>query len=288
MLSVFIILITSCTREFERDISFNKQVVVNSVLIAGSPVIIGLHFSIPVNDSTGVFDPQFISNAYVEISDSHGNRYILDTTSNYEIYPPLNGVIQNNYYRTVYYTEQLIPKEGETYYLKVYVPGFDTIYSKTTVPFSPDTGKFLYNITYTPELREVEIELELKNYGDNNYYWLEAASGFSYPTCTDPAATATYNGFLINGDLFPERSYTIFFKASVDTMIEDTAMFYLFRANKEFYYYFISYMEQYPPEIPNPYQEPVVVYSNIKNGLGIFTSFSKPIFLKVPLKNLSR
>ncbi len=288
ILIIFLLLTASCAREFKYDLNYEKQVVVNSVLIAGSPVIVGLHFSDPANEMTNPFDPQFVENAQVEISDSHGNRYILDTTSDYEIVPPLNGIIMTVYYQRVYYTDQLIPQEGEEYFLKVYVPGFDTIYARTMIPLSPDTGKFWYKITFGPPISEAEIGLELKNTGGYNYYWLETADYVNQLSCSDPAIIGTYSGFLINGELFPERNYTLYFQASIDTMHQDTAIFYLFRASREFYYYFKSYEEQTPPEIPNPYQEPVVVYSNIRNGLGIFTSFSKPVFLKIPLKNTKK
>ncbi len=288
ILVIFIILLTSCTREFEKELHFGKQVVVNSVLMAGSPVIVGLHFSVPVNEMTTLFDPQFVENAYVEISDSHGNSFILDTTSDYKILPPLNGIIETVYYQRVYYTAQLIPQEGEEYFLRVYVPGFDTIYAQTTIPLSPDTGKFWYKITFGPPISEAEIGLEIKNTGGYNYYWLETAEYFNHLSCNDPAAITTNSTSLINGEFFPDHSYTLYFKASIDTMLQDTAVFYLFRVSREFYYYFKSYEEQTPPEIPNPYQEPVVVYSNIRNGLGIFTSFSKPVFLKIPLKNTKK
>ena len=125
----------------------------------------------------------------------------------------------------------------------------------------------------------------MKNYGEVKYYWLQIADLTNVLQSQDPATITTNYFSFINGELFSNQNYTLHFQAFFDTAFQDTAVFYLFRVNEEFAYYFKSYWEQFPSEIPNPYREPVVVYSNIENGIGIFTSFSKPIFLKIPLKS---
>jgi len=100
---------------------------------------------------------------------------------------------------------------------------------------------------------------------------------------------STTSGYIFSDALFNGTEFN--FKASISTW-EIYDMFYdefhepiiyahLYSLDKEVYKFVASY-NKYKASLGNPFAEPVNIYTNIENGLGIFGSFNKNSFT-IPL-----
>ncbi len=270
---VLISLVFSCTREFDMDVLARRQVMVNGLLIGDLPVIITLQYGYLPTDTTVIFlsnDTNLIENASVWLSDDQGQsvKLYFRKSINYPyIFYPLSG----------YYTDSLIPQAGHRYFLKIYVPGYDTIYSQTYVPYPPHVDSFSIQESNINYYYTKLLKLTILDSCGKDYYWLPVSQIRNY-LFLDSLFNCQHHTFNIDISYFDIDSYF-----SIDSLL----LFH--RANEDFAKYIISLNKQYSSreinDLPNPFREPVIVYSNIINGVGIFAAVSSPVELNFNLKN---
>ncbi len=151
------------------------------------------------------------------------------------------------------------------------MPGYDTIYSQTYVPYPPHVDSFsIQEININDDYTKL-LKLTILDSCGKDYYWLPLRH---------------LRNHLFVDSLFNCQHYTF----NIDISYFDIDSIVLFhRANEDLAKYIISLNKQYSSreinDLPNPFREPVIVYSNIINGVGIFAAVSSPVELNFNLKN---
>jgi len=280
-----LLIISSCTKDFPYDLDYNKKIAVNCVLMPDSSVVVLLEYAYPIDSSSVEFE-QTVKGAYVEISDDYGNKTVLSEKSDYVA----NGFFSSTVADVVYFSDQLLPQPGRKYYLKVYVDGFDTIYASTVVPYAPDVDTVTYYYYEDEEIPDgyhyifdvsVHFNDTLSEY--NYFFLIQALNNTTKIFTDDPAKEASYLGYLFSDRIFNNHPYTLNFTYSYEDIswYKDEGKIYFYQVNEDFFRFMYSAIRQIPPEIPNPYQEPTIIHTNIENGVGIFCAVSRPYIINL-------
>jgi hypothetical protein len=187
-----------------------------------------------------------------------------------------------------YYVGSTIPKSDRTYALKIDAPGLTSVESSTVVPLAvPFTATIKDSATLDEQrmpLAEITISFQ-DPAGQKNYYELEILyldtmnrqiSGVDeyypiYLQSRDPQLEqGINNSFLLNDETIDGETYSLkgFVNSSLYNAGHEIIIYYR-SVSKEYYLFKKSYAV-HQMTVGNPFAEPVQVYSNIKNGLGIF------------------
>lgn len=270
---------SSCTTNVTVDIpDYKIQLVANSFAVKDSMFKVNVSHSLNALDNA---TPPPVNNASVLL---YENEILVDSLLNNS----------SGKYSSIY-----IPQSGKNYSLKISAPNFKTIESETTVPESvlissyhldsltSNSGNEQFNASLTfsfndPAAAENYYEVMLYR-EDTSFDFIDSTVyGISrYPltlSSQDPAIEITdsytadrafitdefFNGKTFNGKIsfeyhsFSSGNLYISFKA----------------VSKEYYLYQKTLAVHYGSQ-NNPFAEPAQVYSNIKNGLGIFGSYAE-------------
>ncbi len=286
---IFLLLcFSSCEREFEYYTDYNKKVIVSSVLMPDSAVYVLLTYAYPPDKAHPDSIIKGISGAYVELLDDQGNRAVLQEISDYWI----NGF--NLWYVTspVYFTDSLKPVPGHRYTLKIFVNGYDTIRAQTTVPYSPLVDSVVCNISPDPDLNDgyhfiYDFSFFLRDTipGRNYFYVFNSDNLAKQLTSDDPSKEFEFYGVLFSDRLFNLSFYKLNFRYFYEysSHIPERKI-YFYQVNDDFSRFLYSAIAQIPPELPNPFMEPSIVYSNVTNGYGIFCAISRPYIINISSK----
>lgn len=279
-------LFTSCHNMVEDEFpDFKKMPVLNAYLQADSLIKVQLTFTANLTDST----PEFVANAQVVIASSTG---ISDTLK---------------YTKKGWYASILKASVGVTYTCKADIPGFKQVQAQTTVP----DYSFIYDLLFTefallgnegsiissyeftiPTNKPAERhwQIRLVNEGYDYEFNSETKEMTKYPTWNDQYIY-----------MMPERDSVLLTEAEPLTVFSNNKMdkdtyrvkFYInsysdgfqpsrgnhieVRSVDESYYkyqkqLYLYYSSEYDELGSSPQTYPL--YSNVTNGLGIFTSFS--------------
>ncbi len=192
--------------------------------------------------------------------------------------------IKQGYYKSLNY----MPVENKKYQIKINVPGFDTILAETFIPKFKDLDTIFYeNINKTEPDDDFEkyfARLNIKftdNASEQNFYMITMFNWWTYYQTeniiikdiieTDRRIGASelfFNDNLING-----QNYNM--QIDVAYKGRDTVAVYMDYCNisNEMYKFFkTKYLLQ--KTYDNPFAEPVIIYSNVVNGAGIFAGYS--------------
>ena len=200
------------------------------------------------------------------------------------------------------------PSPGNTYLLKAIASGYDTAEAETITP----AAMLIQHITRRVKARKDpagedmdEIKIAFQDDGSEANYYLFSIKLPIYGNDT----SATYSGFgcLNSGDADIERSnindpttidnciYSEFFMTdkNFNGRLKEISLFMLSRYSEPFlntannktynaiielnsitynYYKYRKSRDTYINNDDNPFSEPVLIYSNVKNGYGIFSS----------------
>jgi hypothetical protein len=187
-------------------------------------------------------------------------------------------------------------KEGFSYTISAYAPGFESVRATTSIP-TPSTISNLNisSVRIEPstknEFKDIvryALDFEINHVGKNRYYHLvfyNQYAGLPSAYIVNPELTddqpflAHYDfGVLIDReDLVPGAPLTFNF---VDWVLEDNELRRVFvelRTITEEYYKYHSSLARQLIVRQDPFAEPVTIFNNIEGGYGNFSGFSPDV-----------
>jgi hypothetical protein len=181
--------------------------------------------------------------------------------------------------REVYYLPEgslpIIP--GETYFLEVSAPGYPSVDASTTVPYYTPTvsyTEYLGAQSFTGgEFGESSVSYEY------NVQWLDQEPGDSYYRVilgwieggvAGEMADELYTDVLNDGETLSKNVVLSMYSGSEE--IDYPYGIYLLNTDENYYRYHLT-TQNYNGG-GDPFSEPVMIYSNITNGLGCFCSYN--------------
>lgn len=257
------------------------------------------------------FTPKVVAHAY--IGNLHDSIPVLTLTKNREIFNATDqhSVIANadisifkneqlsgmfRFENGVYVADpvNIFDQAGAEYKISISAPGFPVAEARQTklAPVFLDTAIFVSNIAINEDGQRFDgYRIRLADPpGSNNYYMLTCSKiepfggGISYTLyleSTDPLMRSANNGALVfSDDSFDGKSrefdvYSWDFSGSGGSLRFD-----LWHISRELFQYQLS-IQQYLDNDFGFFSEPVVIFSNVDQGLGIF-SISSVTSLHVP------
>jgi hypothetical protein len=296
-------LIFACTKIIDVDsVDPNAKIVVSSIFYSEELWDVKVTNSIGHGGNGRI---NTIENAMVNILDKNSN--LIETLRlKTESFP---GVPTYSYYRT---RNNNKPIEGESYKIEVSAPGYETVFAESNIPNHTDIVSF--NKTSSTDIegnmkRSATIQF-LDRSGVKDYYVISLTQ-YNYKIDTNPSSIidtsylsksesllTSYSLEVeaprinrdvlyisdksFNGDLHSiSFNYKLVDDSSINGNLYRTvvSMSALSEAAFEFY----TTLNKHEDQLNNPFSEPVRIYSNIENGLGIFGGLSfasKEIFSK--------
>ena len=271
------IVFISCRKEFDfKNNIEQKQISVSCFLKAGDTVRLTVSYTPDTIVALNFIPEQFaIKNAEVYLFKDN----VFKEKLSYKYYPP-------NYYEYGwYYSRNFIPKEGHEYEVKVVVPGYDTIYAQTYIPQKTLIDSIIVNSFITDDFgSKYNISVMFKDdYYETNYYLIN--SNYIY-TSQDPIIEPKINNVFSSGRYNIERNAYFSdrningenYGLNIDIYSnpEGANKIYLYSLSKDAYLFYKSSYLQYSTK-DNPLSEPVVIYSNVVNGTGVFAGMSSDV-----------
>jgi len=279
---IFIVLtLFNCKKEIEINfINSKPDIIINCLFNANK------YFNIQVTQSILYTDTNiaYVDNAEVRIKAiKKGEEYILKN----------NG-------KGYYYDTTLYPQYNETYTLEVIVPGYEPISATDSLPYPPQ-AEVLDFFTTNREYEEVmmgyfynDLIIRLKDsVSYNNYYSLFAWEYWNSDSTYCGTALVSDEFFIKNeGDrnfylgrvlfsdeLIDGKDFTFKVSALAATLKNDTTghiVLYIMSISKNFYKYIKTYIRHNSASYADFFEmaEPVPMFTNIKNGYGIFAGYS--------------
>lgn len=283
------LLCVACEEPVSLDIeSVAPKIVVNGTFTPNHPFQITLskNEALLSNDST-----EFINNAKVQILDAQGG---LLRELNY----------QENTAIPSYGFPGFQPQAQKIYQLAIEIPGYPMIYATSSAPNSvPIQSIKTEEITSAPNTSLYSIKINasiLDPQGEQNYYHLQlyyqqiASRSSSNGLVGKPEsfipipirsansenstviADVNKNGVLFSDDALDGEQINLQFQAVLDreyTGENPQIVGELRTISKDYYQYYTSLTRQLENK-DRPFAEPVIVFNNIENGLGIFAGFN--------------
>lgn len=212
------------------------------------------------------------------------------------IFEPVPGAVVNisgaqgsvtlNYNATTGYYEikasQFPIRMGQTYGLRVVMPGGEVVTAETTVPAHQVVVKAVSTSTFQEQ--NVQGILQTLVFQDpagvSNYYTVARKQAYYQPPQTDTLFSPYLSGNYYSDANFEgkEIELAVKFYGGINfsgsgtnapgVIYEDV---YLYNCNVD-YYKFHTSLKNYSGE--DPFAEPTLVYTNIKGGLGVFAAYT--------------
>jgi len=286
---------TSCEEPVDLDIAvLPPQIVVNSNFAPGQP------FQVSITKSKNVLSTEteeYINDAEVRIFSSQGKE--------------LDKLQLKHFQQPYYESRRLLPESGKVYRLEVKVPGYPQIIAEDIVPFpvalesiAMDTIETLGAID--ERIYKVEINVGFTDpIGAQDYYHLSLynhvldpvddqspTNGFDETTSennlvplmplenhkNNPPVTFHYEdgGILFTDEDFDGQKAGLKFYSLISLNNEakmGKVVGVLRTVSKDYFLYHSSLSRQIANK-DRPFVEPISVYSNIENGLGIFSGYT--------------
>ncbi len=269
----------SCEKSFKYDEKNTRKIDVTCFIKANDTIKVNVSYSYKPGEFI-----EYINDADVYIYEGDEMKEKLAYKKNY---------FQEGWY----FSEKYLPEENKNYRLVVFVPNYDTIYATTHIPKHISIDSIVYD-TYVLKTDSDEIiegdtifhysiffdfKLHFKDNLDAGYYVLNADYLFSSSDAVIEAknkdgyfSSSTEKIAFFNDNVFNGQNYSLRFSyqdpnyMTIDTLTLKTE---LQTVSKEAYLFFqTAYLQRKNRD--NPLVEPVIIYSNIKNGVGIFAGVS--------------
>ena len=298
LLSITCCFLFSCQQDYFVDnVAFTPKLVANSLFSVGSEIEVYVHSTRNVLDSESSINR--IDDAVVNISDVNGN--ILATLTNTS-----NGR---------YFSDKMNLVAGEAYTLEVTRDGFTPITATSTIPIQVDASLKNSNIITggTSEALDVDINLRDNDSNDNFYVYevvddlrlhLYKEQPFKLENIQNVEILLTsedlnqeriasnnllQSRIFLKDESFSNAEYNINFKAksnpaaagpvvlSSEEVFSDQKMRVVTASQDMFEYYKSIETHRLKGEANSSVSQPIAVYSNVSNGLGIFAGYSEDV-----------
>lgn len=254
-----------CEMIVEVDLPEHEPVlVVNSFFSPENPWVIRVNHSLGILDSNQI-EP--VKNAKVELEVSGSQTYLLSRNS--------NGYYYNNAIP--------LPQVGKNYRVIVSAPGYEAVQGESHVPVAVqiDSVKSRRLLNTSGDI-ELEITINFKDPVEIENYYQIAVRRVDGPGLysgylefeSDDLVFNRDGGTVFTDDLFNGNSYGL--KITLYShQVHGADVRVDFMTTTEEYYKYIKSYRQYEDHDENPFAEPVFVYNNVENGLGIFAGFNR-------------
>ena len=283
-----ILSLSSCEDFFETTLEIDppehvEQLVVQAFGSTETDVL-----NVSVSKTTGILDDVYEDD--LQINDAavvlihNGTSYALDFTT-----PSQN---QGKPYNYILADGNIDLKAGELYTLEVETSGFEKAIATCSVPniVLPDNFEFDEEGPNVFESEYSEVSMILSDpIAEDNFYEFNLSIGNEfnneiyfqsvYTETLDPVVEEAISGLLLkdisfNGEdkvleLLLERFYI-----QNEPDVADR-IYVSWRTVSEDHYLYTKSFEQHLESADNPFASPVQVYSNVENGLGIFTIYNE-------------
>ncbi len=257
-------LLCSCEKEADIEIPSTpaKLVVVSHISPENKETTVSVKMSKPLYETSTVNIGDAVANADVKLSDgSNSVNLIFNNTSKYYTISSQTFPIQ----------------AGKTYYLTVSANN-QSVSAETTVP--SNTFPSDYNITVKKGFDQDAKIIHMSwtdITGESNYYAPYNFAMYKYFGQTDTNfVDIAYERVFINDgnrdgkELSAEQE---FFEPQSPTPEAKGIQTLFIHCNKEYYLYHNSVIQSMNTD-GNPFAEPVIIYTNIKGGLGVFSAYT--------------
>ncbi len=273
--------LVSCEKEIDIDIpAAEKKIVIHSYIAESSPVKVKIGYASNYgNDNMPIVDS--IKNAIVKLYEDNKFKCTLD----------YKKTSQSNGY-SLYTADSLLPKALTTYKLVISTPNIDyQITAETSIPKKP-----VVSFKESPNPNYFNILINDKP--GNDFYLVQNNSGYTFRddssirkiytviSSNDPAIIINskhnkglllFKDELFEGQLY-DLSISIAPQLNVSSFYSDVSFYSI---SPEAYYYHKTVLQQstaddlpFLGDFSLPVSEPMQVYSNIKNGLGVFAGIN--------------
>ncbi len=286
---ILVVTLFSCENNFILDTKYSKKIVVDGVLSENDPVEINLFTNLSINDSivnaTDYYFQNGLSNATVLLFE---NQIVIDT-------------LRQGKYPCQYLSDKII-KEGYTYELKINHELYDSTFATTQIP----TKTLIDTVSYIEKLNNTYLKLNIEFSDDiieENYYsirlytlnngYKKARRFFNIdPIFGDIFETdnsilglpedadnilrmdisdESHNGEKLNVQLLLQTKFEEALAVN-DIVKGDTILTVLYSINKDIALYNES-LKTYQ-QTQSSGAQPTSLYSNIENGVGLFSGYS--------------
>ncbi len=284
VLILFVIIVSSCIKEIDVNLEDSyRKIVVNSMFSADSILTVNISKSLNVLDNADVI---FIKNAVVKIyeNDEYVETLVYQANGNYT-------------------TVSFVPVYGKNYKLTVSAPDLDDVESTNQLP-TPVAISGIDTMLINKEGKElIKCIISIDDPANvQNYYYLQVFSNKQdydyfydmessiqnsalYIDSDDPVIEEWVNwdqGAIFSDNIFNGTNYKLNIEINKwdVTSYDSTATILYYHLNSisyEYYLYTLS-LAKYQRTNGDPFAEPVRVYSNITNGLGIFAGYSSYVY----------
>lgn len=289
--SVLLFLFCACQKENVEIPDTGRKLVINGLITTDSLINVWISHSYFYKDlymGWATF-PEFDS-ADVRF---YRNNIILDSlyyldqnSSQYEVYPTSN-----------YWSNKVFPLPGKEYEIMVKRPGFPDATATTTIPRFVKIERIdTSRVKGTGSNFSMNCGIEFTDPpGEKNYYLFNIVKIQMFPwirrylafDCHDPIIEEELSsntgsgsssgvvfdkyGFAFSDKLIDGKKYSLNVSFKVN-QIPNTSYIYYFRliSITEDYFKFIQTLNLFNATYTNPLAEPVMVYSNVSGGYGIF------------------
>ena len=199
--------------------------------------------------------------------------------------------------------------EGDALRLEVSSSEFDDVaVAETTIPYAPNVVSFdtIRVETSDDGLSTVYLSLKIDDPAGNDYYNLYPQEGLTNFTTSDPVFTDFMNIVHVDdlfggNDYYGRGAYNMFNDAYFDgtqyaismnsTVYGDGSYYYqplvmeVTKVDYALYQFKKTYSDyDYADDLLSLFTEPVQVYSNVQNGVGVVCSQSRPVTVIVDLR----
>ena len=283
----------ACNKELEIDFpDADQNIVANSIINNREPISIELSQSLrPGLGTLDEIEVKEVTTASIQLFENDA----LVETLQYSKHP--NDVLGK-------YRSSIIPQLNHSYSLKIMDSDFDLIKGTTTIPQPPKLQNFFGDIISTQweEIKQLVFSFTIDDPKEENYYYfyidipvkaIENSGDTilhlyrsSILDLDDESNKQLYlnNGFVFSDENFNGNHHIITGQASVNLRVNDILQdndfkdafvdisnirLTSFALAKETYQFYISH-SLYLTNQYEFYAEPITIFSNIENGLGIF------------------
>lgn len=262
-----------------------KNLVVNCILQADSVIVVD------ISSGKGILEPEGqyprIENALVTIRSSN---------ETWQLQHAGNGR---------YFSEKAVARSGMYYEIEVRSPSFETVYSSTVVPMPVVIEEATIGGSFVKEGTEYQkLLLTFRDPLAKNYYGINGTARFTYfdpylnqtidrlETIRFNKASPSFGEFITTTELilddllFSGRRHTlellvpkyyIFRYPNSDTKIK-----LVFMHLHHDYFQYKTTLKLQQETANDPFAQPVIVFNNIKNGLGIFSASAATEVIIIP------
>ncbi len=286
----------SCIKEVNNNFDFEQKIVVYSYPNSSDSITkLTLLNNQPINSSIAINNEKYpyLKNAMVTISD--GSKSTLLT-------------FHENNSESFYYTDSNSFKfeEGKNYYLSITSPDGRSARSYMKIPYGSSISSVSVDTSYIAEIttekdmtvisREVNLTVNLNALNNYHFVYANVFCTVIIYTSTDTVIHSSMKPFYFNSNpslpIQLDGNQTLSIKneiglstntKAIDFSVGIDSVEYFVITVEENYYKFLKSKQVQSSSANDPFAEPALLFSNIDNGLGIFTGLAsrrKKIILK--------